>query len=107
MNKIKEHIKIKIKNDLEQFTLDCAHGINNTNIHEYLITPVKEKYLNGIDSNKHFYLWTVLEEDPKDKKGYTIFYDEERNDFGLGTHTNEGLIYLGNYGSFSETINSM
>lgn len=107
MNKLKENIIAKIKQEINQSIIDCAHGINNDNVDKYLIPPIKEKYAESINTSKYFYLWTVLEEDPEEKKGYTIFYDEVRNDFGLGTHTNNGLVYLGNCGTFIETLNSM
>ncbi|HRQ55710.1 MAG TPA: hypothetical protein PL018_15740 [Ignavibacteriaceae bacterium] len=106
MHKVKEYILLKIKEETENSEIDCAHGINKENLNEHLVFPSKEKY-TGTDANDIFYLWTVLEENPNEKDGYTIVFDEDCNDFGLGLHTKDGLMYLGNYGSFVETLNAM
>jgi len=65
MNKIKNYIQDRIKNEIE------SHSINN---------------------------W----------QGYTIFFDEKENEFGLGLKSPEGkLTFIGYYGGFIETLNGM
>ena len=80
------------------------HGVN---LKKALLTPVKQKYISAQDNSISFELWTVLEE-TEDQSGYTIFYDAEERNFGLGMKSEDNkLLYLGNYGSFLETLNAM
>jgi hypothetical protein len=53
-------------------------------------------------------LWLVLEEDPVNRNGYKIAFDEERGDFGLACPGIDGHeIFLGWYGSFWTTFEAM
>lgn len=86
--------------------------VNISNLHgvdlkKCLINPVRQRYVSSLDDNIAFEFWTVLEE-TEDGKGYKIFYDENENSFGLGMKgfKNE-LVYLGNYGTFLETLKGM
>ena len=108
LNKVREYILLKIKEEAENSEIYGVHGINKENLNDHLVFPSKEKYVD-VDSNDTIYLWTVLEENPKEKDGYTIVFDEDCNDFGLGMHTKNGLMYLGKFvgSSFVETLNAM
>jgi hypothetical protein len=53
-------------------------------------------------------LWLILEEDPKGRKGYKIVFDDSESLFGLATTQKNGPdIFLGFYGTFMETLESM
>jgi hypothetical protein len=96
---IEKLIKSEIGDKLETPNL---YGINLT---KCLIKPVKEKYVSVFDTSQTFDLWTVLIES---EDGYRIFYDEEESKFGLANKfQNDDLMYLGNYGTFLETLAGM
>ena len=85
-----------------------VHGITKDNIHDYLIEPVLETYIGSIVDTDIFELWTVFHEDKNSNSGYTIFFDEESNCFGLGMYSSDGeLMLISEYGTFLETLNSI
>jgi hypothetical protein len=105
---MQEFLKRLIKEDLKMNPLKGAHGIDSENINEFLIEPKLEKYIGSSNRNDIFEVWTVLQENPDNRSGYTIFYDPEDKGFGLGLYTSDDqLMHLGFYGSFSKTLNSM
>ena len=96
---VEQIIKSEIGDKLDTSNL---HGINLT---ECLVTPVRQKYISAFDNSQTFNLWTVLIES---EDGYRIFYDEDENSFGLANKSlNDKLMYLGNYGTFLETLAGM
>jgi hypothetical protein len=98
-----EDVEQLIKVEIEDKTYTSnLHGIN---LSACLIKPVKQKYVNALDNSQTFELWTVLIESDD---GYRIFYDEEEHTLGLASKSpNKDLIYLGNYGTFLETLAGM
>jgi hypothetical protein len=96
---VEKIIKSEVGDKLDTTNL---HGIN---LRECLVKPVRQKYISAFDNSQTFDLWTVLIES---EDGYRVFYDEDENTFGLAnkSHANE-LMYLGNYGSFLETLAGM
>jgi hypothetical protein len=107
MENVSKAIKKRIQDEIKRHTINCAHGITKENINDHLIEPRLEKYFDAENNELSFEVWTVLEEYPIKQSGYTIFYQEENGKFGLGTHTADGLIHLGLYGTFVKTLNSM
>ena len=108
MNKFKKHISNKISEEIKRNPIDNGHGINKDNITKHLIQPSLEDYQDPIDENVTNQYWTVLEEIPEEKTGYTIYYDQNKDEFGLGMHDkSDHMISLGIYGSFIETLNGM
>jgi len=103
---IKDLIKIKIENsikDFEKIGINDNWTVNKSNIHNYLIEPRFEEYID-IKNNK-IMLWTVLE---GDDFSYNIVYSEKDEDFGLAMISIENeKIFLGISGSFGETLCSM
>jgi hypothetical protein len=103
---IKDLIKIKIEDsikDFEKIGINDNWTINKSNIHNYLIEPRFEEYID-IKNNK-IMLWTVLE---GDDFGYKIVYSEKDDNFGLAMISIEDeKIFLGTYGSFGKTLYSM
>ncbi|MAL17949.1 MAG: hypothetical protein CL667_09575 [Balneola sp.] len=105
---MREFLKKHIKEDLKKNPLKGAHGIDSENIDEFLIEPKLEEYIGSSNRNDIFEVWTVLQENPSERSGYTIFYDPEDKGFGLGLYTSDDqLMHLGFYGSFTKTLNSM
>lgn len=86
------------------FDISNLHGID---LKKCLITPVRQRYVSSLNDKIAFELWTVLKE-TEDGRGYRIFYDEDENSFGLGMMGfKDELVYLGNYGTFLETLKGM
>jgi hypothetical protein len=52
-------------------------------------------------------LWLVLEECPGRRDGYLVVFDEERLEFGLAVYGKEQPVFIGYYGSFTETLSGM
>lgn len=54
-------------------------------------------------------LWVVLEEDPDNRTGYKVVFDESHGGFGLALSRPHGLcpFYLGIYGSFLDALEAM
>lgn len=86
------------------FDISNLHGVD---LKKCMIKPVRQRYISSLDNNITFELWTVLEE-TEDGKSYKIYYDEDESSFGLGMKGfDDDLIYLGNYGTFLETLKGM
>ena len=69
--------------------------------------PTKQVYKDANDPAEIYELWTILEENG-DGEGYKIYFDEESKMFGLAMMSDkDGLIDLGNYGTFLKTLYSM
>jgi len=86
------------------FNISNLHGVD---LKKCLINPIRQKYVSSLDENIELELWTVFEETEGGKR-YKIFYDEGENSFGLGMNGfKHELVYLGYYGTFLETLNSM
>jgi hypothetical protein len=98
-----EEIEKIIKDEIgDKVDTTNLHGVNLAGC---LVKPVKQKYISAFDNSLTFYLWTVLVES---EDGYRIFFDEEENSFGLATKSkSDDLMYLGNYGTFLETLEGM
>ncbi len=109
MNKIIERISEIILKDIQKYEIDNWHGITMDNIEEYLISPRLETYLDSSNNDAPIKYWTVLEEYPKQQSGYTIYFDLDIDQFGLGTYNDRStqIIALGIYGSFIDTLNAM
>lgn len=88
------------------------HGINEKNIAEYLIKPVKKRFFNALENSIEEH-WVVFDENKNStEQGYLIFYSEIDKEFGLGTKTNlmnieQAGTFIGVYGSFLDTVKSM
>ncbi|MCW8896733.1 MAG: hypothetical protein OQJ96_10380 [Flavobacteriales bacterium] len=84
--------------------LSNAHGVE---LDKCLIEPIRQTYLDSFNDNKKIELWTVLEE-TDDGDGYKIVFDYDDNIFGLGMKTNnDELVFIGYYGTFTETLRGM
>ena len=108
MNKIKKQISERIKQEIDNNPIDNWHGITIDNIEKHLVSPVSEIYFDPMDETITHKYWTVLEEYSEEKSGYTIFFDSNENEFGLGMHGKSNqMISLGIYGSFIDALNGM
>lgn len=108
---MKEKIKKIIKKDLSSYRIEKLHCKKMLeNIDKYLVEPVEEMYLSGIDKDFSELLWTVLKDIPSEETGYLIYFDPDLNKFGLGVYSSKkdgSKIDIGIYGSFVKTLNSM
>ena len=108
MNKIKKRISKKVLEEIKHNKIDNGHGINEDNIDNHLVPPLLEVYQDPMDENVTHQYWTVLEEHPEEKSGYTIYYDQSEDAFGLGIHgQTDQMISLGLYGTFIDALNGM
>lgn len=98
-----EEVEKLILNQIEnKWDISNLHGINLT---ECILKPFKQKYIYALDKSQSFNLWTVLIES---ENGYRVFYDEDKNMFGLATKSeNDELLYLSCYGNFLDAIENM
>lgn len=88
----------------ENWNQSNAHGVD---LHTCILPPEKKTFTD-VTSGKVCELWLVLEEDPKERKGYKIVFDDAKGLFGLATAQIDGPdLFLGLYGSFLETLESM
>ena len=108
-SEIKKLISIEL---LEEMCFENLHGITKSNINDFLVEPVKKRFLNPLENTIDVY-WVVFDENKNDpKQGYLIFYSEKDTGFGLATKTTlkktEDIgTFIGVYGSFINTISSM
>ena len=79
-----------------------------------LVTPTRTPMIlrlvrNGKTKDTTVNVWTVLEEVPGGD-GYTIFYDDDRNEYGLaakGFPRDPHLVICGYYGDFWNAFKGM
>jgi hypothetical protein len=69
-----------------------------------VVPPVKQVFKDSFNDNKEIDMWLVLEEDPDEKNGYKIVFDEKEKQFGLATSNG---VFIGFYGTFLATLNGM
>lgn len=87
------------------WSLSNAHGVD---LRRCLVEPTRRVYENSFRQGEMIELWLVLEEVPDDQSGYKIVFDEGSRMFGLATSNVGGPdVFLGNYGSFLETLEAM
>jgi hypothetical protein len=98
--KIQNIISIELKSEGNHKNV---FGLDLTN---RLILPRKELYYTDADSKNGETLWTVLEEDPG-PVGYTVYFDEETEMFGIGMKSSDGLIDIGSHGTFLKALYAM
>jgi hypothetical protein len=100
-----EEVAALVKAEIgDQWEQSNAHGVD---LRTCIVTPEKKSYTDGV-GEKAYELWLVLEEDPKERKGYKIVFDHEQRLFGLATTQRNGPdVFLGFYGTFLETLESM
>lgn len=77
--------------------------------HCLLAVPALQQFETAGDPTKTVDLWLVLEEDPLNRDGYKVVYDESTNMFGLACMFISGRNgHLGNYGdTFLEALDAM
>ena len=67
--------------------------------------PVRRPFHTAWDASGTLELWLVLEEDSEGT--YCIAFDDSEQAFGIGTRIDEGLLLLGFYGDFVETLEAL
>ena len=100
-----------IRNEIKESPIDNWHGISRDNIENHIIEPLQKKYIDSWTKGIVI-KWLVLDESRENKNsGYQIVFDDKTLLFGLavkGGKNSEGIgTYIGDYGSFLETLNGM
>ena len=103
---IAAELKSKIHAEIgDRWSFRNAHGVD---LRECLVEPEQREYCDCQEVKFTEKLWLVLEEDPKEKKGYSIVFSESANMFGLAIRTDKDVdMCIGFYGSFMETLEGM
>ena len=107
-----EEVKNIVSNELlESAEINNWHGIDQRNISEYLIQPVKVRLVNPLTNLLQQY-WLILDEIPESKdNGYLIVYSEDEKCFGLATKQNTIFGNIGTcvslYDTFIDALNAM
>ena len=83
------------------------HGVN---LKDFLVPPKLRQYTDGFQPENQMSLWLVLEEDPVNKSGYKIIFDEQSGLFGLavcGIEWDVRDVFIGYHGRFLDTLKGM
>jgi hypothetical protein len=91
---------------------DLAENPHFFNAHEVdlqacLVPPTRLTFENSFREGELLTLWLVLREDPAKQEGYLVVFDESQNRFGLAVHGAQRPVFIGYYGSFTETLSGM
>jgi hypothetical protein len=75
---------------------------------DHLIEPRQVELATQADGSSTKSLWLVTDHIGKNDSSYRVVYDEAKQVFGLEVTLDTGVeLYMGAYGTFSETIESM
>ncbi|MBI4978353.1 MAG: hypothetical protein HZC28_12810 [Spirochaetes bacterium] len=98
---VKERIYVEIKDW-------HITNVDGCSLDMYLVEPEKAPIkctFNGVTTTEY---WIVFEEDPVNRTGIKIFYNEEDDMFGLAKPDESGdIVSLGHYGTFLNTLEAM
>ena len=82
---------------------DWPHGVS---LDRCLVDPpVRMPFHTAWDPIVSLELWLVLEEDSG--AGYSIAFDDTEEIFGIATRIDDGMLLLGFYGDFVETLEAL
>lgn len=77
-------------------------------VRDHLIQPRQIRLLTDPDGHSFKDFWLITDHVGKEDSSYRIVYDEHEQAFGLESTLDTGVEwYMGNYGSFSETVENM
>ena len=77
-------------------------------VHAHLIEPRQVRLATDPDGTSFKDLWLVTNRTGENDPSYRIVYDDQAHLFGLECTLESGVEwYMGNYGSFSETVENM
>lgn len=98
----------------EQISLKVAEGLALIKPHlrswlrNHLIQPRQIKLSTDPHGHSFKDFWLITDHAGKEDSSYRIVYDEDEKVFGLESTLDNGVEwYMGNYGSFSETVENM
>ena len=98
----------------EQITLKVTGGLAVLEPHlqswvrAHLIQPRQIQLSTNPNGNSFKDFWLITDHVGKEDSSYRIVYDEAEQAFGLEVTLDTGVEwYMGNYGSFSETVENM
>jgi len=74
----------------------------------HLIVPRQVRFALDPNGTAFKDLWLVTDHNGVNDSSYRIVYDQETDEFGLECTMDSGIEwYMGNYGSFAETVENM
>ena len=77
-------------------------------VDEHLIAPRQTRFALDANGTSFKDLWLVTDHVGVHDSSYRIVYDDETDAFGLECTLDSGVEwYMGNYGSFAETVQNM
>ena len=98
----------------DQIATKVAEGLTSLAPHlqdwvrAHLIDPRPVRFSTDANGNTFKDLWLVTDHTGQEDSSYRIVYDENSQMFGLAVTLDSGVEwYMGSYGSFSETVESM
>jgi hypothetical protein len=100
-------LKSRIEAEIgEDWSRTNGHGCD---LRQCLVGPEKQWFEDDVDPTRTVELWLLLEEDPLNRDGNKVVYDELSGMFGLACRFTSGRDgYLGAYGdTFLEAFEAM
>ena len=98
----------------EQLGANVAEGLTLLAAHlkswvdRHLIEPRRVRLATNAEGTSFKYLWLVTDHTGENDSNCRVVYDHESQMFGLECTLDTGVEwYMGNYGSFSETVQNM
>lgn len=98
----------------DQLGANVAEGLNLLAPHlkswvdRHLIEPRRVRLATNAQGTSFKYLWLVTDHTGENDSNCRVVYDPEAQMFGLECTLDTGVEwYMGNYGSFSETVQNM
>ena len=77
-------------------------------LHEHLIEPRQVQLATDAEGTSFKQLWLITNHVGKNDSNCRIVYDDETDAFGLECTVEPGVEwYMGNYGSFAETVENI
>jgi len=84
--------------------LAAAGLLQSTDIHSRLVAPRKVRTEDGFNPGQFKDFWLVYRESPDANQGCLVIFDEEQETFGLCVEERGAPVFIGWYGSFTETL---
>jgi hypothetical protein len=81
-----------------------SHGVD---LEKCRVTPARLTCADSFHEDRPIELWLVLRALPNSTAGYLVVFDAERGEFGLAVAGATLPVFLGRYGSFTETLAGM
>ncbi len=100
---VTQHISTLVNGDLPQLDLSLREWVT-----KHLAQPRKIEVLASINGHETIQVWLITDNVGHHDSAYRVVFDEQKDQFGLAVASaNQDHWYMGSYGSFAETVDSM